>query len=41
MIDVGVPAPEFTYRRADGSSGLLSDHWAEGPVFLLWLRHCG
>ena len=41
MIRVGAQAPEFAYRRADGSPGLLSDHWADGMALLLWLRHCG
>ena len=41
MIRVGSQAPDFDYRRPNGDPGLLSDHWAEGPALLLWLRHCG
>jgi hypothetical protein len=41
MTDVGRNAPDFAYRRADGSPALLSDHWAEGLALLIWLRHSG
>jgi len=38
---VGSQAPDFEFRRGDGSAGSLSELWAKGPVLTLWLRQCG
>ena len=38
---VGSRAADYEYTRPSGSTARLSDLWAEGPVLLLWLRHCG
>ena len=40
-VKVGSRAPDFEYALPDGSSARLSELWAEGPLLLVWLRHCG
>ena len=40
-VEIGGRAPDFEYDRPDGSNALLADLWADGPAFLVWLRHGG
>jgi len=40
-VKAGSRAPDFEYALADGRTGRLSELWAEGPLLLVWLRHCG
>jgi len=32
---------EFEYVDANGERHQLSEAWSKGPVWLLWMRHCG
>jgi len=40
-LAAGNPAPDFEYRRQDGSLADFSDLWGKGPAFVIWPRHCG
>jgi hypothetical protein len=40
-VRVGGRLPDLEHQRPDGRSAHLSELWAEGPVLLIWLRHCG
>jgi hypothetical protein len=33
--------PDFAYTGAGGEARNLSESWSSGPVWLLWMRHCG
>jgi hypothetical protein len=41
MLQVGAAMPDFGYSDASGRARRLSDAWAAGPAWILWLRHCG
>lgn len=41
MSDVGRQLADLEYRRADGTSGRLSELWSTGAALLVWLRHTG
>jgi len=41
MLQPGDKMPDFEYSGADGDPRRLSDSWRDGPVWLLWMRHCG
>lgn len=41
MIAVGQPAPDATFRDADGAVVRLSDFWRARTTILLFLRHFG
>jgi len=41
MLQIGAPMPDFTYADRHGRERRLSEAWAAGPAWILWLRHCG
>ncbi len=41
QLNVGDPAPQGICLNVDGMPVALESLWAEGPVFLTFLRHFG
>jgi hypothetical protein len=41
VIEIGMPAPDASFARADGTLVRLSDFWRVRPTVFLFLRHFG